>query len=86
MYGARTGLLRGGGGVDLVLLKFNFSGSIIFTFRNYFTLCRIVLCISSKKIFLPTLAKSEPVCMSEKGWCVRFGQEGVLCVRLGENV
>ena len=24
--------------------------------------------------------------MSEKGWCVRFGQEGVLCVRVGEIV
>ena len=36
---------------ELVLFLFNFPRFIIFTFRNYFTLCKIVLCIWRKNKF-----------------------------------
>ena len=36
--------LKGEGGLALFLFNL-FSRFIIFTFRNYFTLCQIVLCI-----------------------------------------
>ena len=35
----------GGGGVRLTLFDLIFSSFIIFTYRNYFTHCKIVLCI-----------------------------------------
>ena len=37
------------GGLTLFLLKF--SRFIIFTFRNYFTLCKIVLCTCEENFF-----------------------------------
>ena len=42
-YGARAGLLKMG---DCRFSYLIFSRFIIFTFRNYFTLCKILLCIS----------------------------------------
>ena len=47
-YVARAGLLKRRGWLFSYLI---FSRFIIFTFRNYFTLCKIVLCIWRKTIF-----------------------------------
>ena len=56
-----------------------FKRFIIFAFRNYFTLCKIVLYIWRKIFFfLPPqsyeksdskLSKYEPECMCKWGWC-----------------
>ena len=43
--------LKGEGRVGWRLSYLIFTRFIIFTFRNYFTLCKIVLCILRKKIF-----------------------------------
>ena len=32
------------------------------------------------------LSNNEPVSMYKEGWCVRLGQEGVICVRVGGNI
>ena len=66
-YGAGAGLLKRGGWNFSYLI---FSRFIIFTFRNYFTLCKIVLCIWRKIIFFchhnfmnkgySKLSKNEP--------------------------
>ena len=47
-YGAEASLLKRGSWHFSYLI---FSKFIIFTFRNYFTLCKIVLCILRKIIF-----------------------------------
>ena len=57
---------------------------IIFIFRNFFTLCKIVLYIWRKKIFFchhnfmrkshSKLPKNELVCMCKECWCVELGQ------------
>ena len=50
-YSAGAGLLKRRRGLALSLFNF-FSRFIIFTFRNYFALCQIVLCIWRKTIVL----------------------------------
>ena len=52
-YGAGAGFLKRGGGLEFAYLFL--SRFIIFTFRNYFTLCRIVLCIWRKLFFSATI-------------------------------
>ena len=47
----KAGLLKRRGGVDWHFSYLIFSRFIIFTFRNYFTLCKIVLCIWRKITF-----------------------------------
>ena len=70
-YGAGTGFLKKGGGREGAgfFLYLNFSRFIIFIFRNYFPLCKIVLCIWRKKFFChhnsmkighSKLSKNEP--------------------------
>ena len=46
-----AGLLKRGGGGELAFFLFKISRFVIFTFRNYFTICNIVLCIW-RKIFI----------------------------------
>ena len=80
--------LKGGGWRFFYLI---FSRFIIFTFRNYFTLCKIVLYFEEHffcqhnlmKKSHSKLPKNEPVCMCKEGWCVELAQEGDLCVRVG---
>ena len=50
-HGAETGLLKGEGGWHFSYLIF--SRFIIFPFRNYFTLFKIILCIWRKNLFSP---------------------------------
>ena len=61
--------LKWGGGGGLALFLFNFSRFIIFTFRNYFTLCKTVMHLKKKKFSVTIilwkkghskLSKNEP--------------------------
>ena len=61
-YGAGVGLWWGGG-VGFFRILF-FSRFIIFTFRNYFTLCKIVLCIWRKLFFSATINLEKKVILS----------------------
>ena len=84
-YGAGADLLKRRGR-GLALMLFDFFRVIIFTFWNYFTLCKIVLYIWRKFIFFcqhnfikkshSKLSKNDPVCMCKESWCVGLGQEG----------
>ena len=73
-----------------------FSRFIIFTFRNYFTLCKSGLCIWRKIIFSchhnfmekkkknSKVSRNEPVCMCEEVWLGWIRR--VVCARLEGTV
>ena len=79
-YGARAGLLKKRPWNFCYLI---FSRFIVFTLRNYFTLCKIVLCIWRKMLFFcqhDFMKKSRclkiNLYMCKEDWCVKLRQEG----------
>ena len=73
-------VLKGGWYAYLVFSRF-----IIFTFRNYFTLCKIVLCIWREMIFCHiyfmkkgshSMFLKVKLCFCKKVWYARLGQAG----------